>query len=109
VFVIGVDIGVGLEVIMFVFMFDRLALLAELLAVVSPQAAPKAPTARMAVSAIFFMFFIYSCLLKVRNIFYCLPPCGGSAPTNKVVWNNGHYKYPLPAKSIGKMPQVPII
>ena len=55
---IGVDIGVGLAMLTFV----RFVLLAELFDVTSPQAAPSVPSANTAVSAIFFMLVIISCL-----------------------------------------------
>ena len=55
---IGVDIGVGLAM----FVFIRFVLLAVLFEVTSPQAAPSVPSANTAVSAIFFMLVIISCL-----------------------------------------------
>ena len=55
---IGVDIGVGLAM----FVFIRFVLLAVLFEVTSPQAAPSVPSANTAVSAIFFMLIIISCL-----------------------------------------------
>ena len=60
---IGVDIGVGLALV-----FIRFVLLAVLFEVASPQAAPKVPRANTAVSAIFFMIIMISCLLQSISI-----------------------------------------
>jgi hypothetical protein len=61
--VLTVAIGVGLAM----FVFIRLALLfIALLDVVSPQAAPSAPIARIAVIAIFFIKLLISCLLQSK-------------------------------------------
>jgi hypothetical protein len=61
---IGVDIGVGLAM----FVFIRFVLLAVLFEVTSPQAAPSVPSANTAVSAIFFMLVIISCLLQSISV-----------------------------------------
>ena len=61
---IGVDIGVGLAMLVFI----RFVLLAVLFEVASPQAAPNVPSANTAVSAIFFMIIMISCLLQSISI-----------------------------------------
>jgi hypothetical protein len=61
---IGVDIGVGLAM----FVFIRFVLLTVLFEVTSPQAAPSVPSANTAVSAIFFMLVIISCLLQSISV-----------------------------------------
>ena len=63
---IGVAIGVGLDILVFI----RLALLAVLLAPVSPHPAANAPIASTAVSAIFFM--ILCDLLSSSKLLICL-------------------------------------
>ena len=61
--VLTVAIGVGLARLVFI----RLALeFMVLLDVVSPQAAPSAPIARIAVIAIFFIRLVISCLLQSK-------------------------------------------
>ena len=65
---IGVDMVVDIGVAMFVFI--RFALLAVLFDVASPHAMPSAARDNIAVSAIFFIKVLISCLLKVRNTCY---------------------------------------
>ena len=61
---IGVAIGVGVEMVAF-----RLTLLLlTVLFAAPPQAAPKVPIANTAVSAIFFIYLMISCLLQRLNL-----------------------------------------
>jgi hypothetical protein len=96
---IGVAIGVGVE--MFVL---RLALLLlTVLFAEPPQPTPKAPTANTAVSAIFFITNLFSCLLQRKLLLTVSAHRRWFAPKrNEIIWNKANYKNPPVAKSTEK-------
>lgn len=70
---------------------------AELLAALSPQAMPNAPSAKRLESAIIFFISKWTLLSFSKNIltyFYLLPPLEAALLQNTEFWNNRQYSHP---------------
>lgn len=95
VLVVVVIVVLALEFIaMFVFL---VALVAVLLLAASPQAIPKAPSAKRVESAIIFLISKWTLLSFSKNIttyFYLLPPCERHCSRTVKFWNNRQYSHP---------------